>query len=363
MRTALYSRRKDDSRQLIFPLCTLILLCVALCLPACASAGRHDGDRAAEPSSCAPSENGHWQGGAVVPAQWQELRARLAADGVSGPRVDALLADLGPRTQSPMGRKMVELYKKNFMPAPKAPASPRDEVYKGVVTKASAKLCRDYIKANQKAFDRARTRYGVPASVAASLLFVETRLGAVLQDVPENALLTLASMSQSTTMDSISDWLQRMPGCESKAEWFAQTMPKRAAWAYQETKALVRYMLDNNISADHLPGSIYGAIGLCQFMPSNITPYGVDGNGDGVVDLYQADDAVMSLSFYLHKHGWKASSPRTARHAVLMRYNKSVKYANTILALADLVDNGKAPAREPAKKTAQQEQAGARTAK
>lgn len=328
-------------------LALLVVLALVLCLPSCAAADRSPSTQAA-PAEPAPSQARGAVQAPVVAAEWQPLRAALAKDGLSGPRVDALLAQLAPRTPDPMGRKMVELYRKNFIPSPKPPRPGKDDVYRNVVTKANAQLCLDYIARHKAAFARAERAYGVPPSVAASLLFVETRLGRVLRDVPENALHTLASMSQSTTMASIEGWLGKMPGHERHQDWFARTMPKRADWAYRETRALVRYMLDNNITADRLPGSIYGAIGLCQFMPSNIGAYGVDGSGDGVIDLYTADDAVMSLSNYLHKHGWKASSPRGDRHRVLMRYNKSVRYANTILALADLVEQTHKPARKGA---------------
>ncbi len=273
----------------------------------------------------------------AVPPEWTDLRDRLAADGTSGPEVDALLAGLGSRTQDPMGRKMVELYRKNFLPRPPSKREPRDAVYRNVVTEKNAGLCRDYIAAHRKAFDEAERTWGVPPAVAAALLFVETRLGTVLKDVPENALHTLASMSQSVTTESIPDWLEKMPGWEEHRDWFATVMPARAEWAYKETRALIRYMLANGIRPDMLPGSIYGAIGLCQFMPSNIPLYGVDGNGDGSVNLYDAEDAVPSLACFLARHGWRPGAARKARHAALMRYNKSVKYANTILALADLV--------------------------
>ena len=96
-------------------------------------------------------------------------------------------------------------------------------------------------------------------------------------------------------------------------------------------------MLRDQVPAEHLPGSIYGAVGLCQFMPSNISTYGADGDGDGRVDLFTIPDAVASLSHYLYKHGWRAGLSRQRQHALLMRYNKSTVYANTILALADLV--------------------------
>ena len=69
---------------------------------------------------------------------------------------------------------------------------------------------------------------------------------------------------------------------------------------------------------------------------SNIAPYGADGNGDGIVNLYTPEDAVASLANYLAKHGWKKNGSRALKHRVLMRYNKSTRYANTILELASL---------------------------
>lgn len=271
-------------------------------------------------------------------AIWQPLLQRLAADGISGPEVTALFAALpAAATQSPMGRKMKELYRKRFLPAPPGTGKPRMQYYKGVVTEANARTCAAFVRENAAAFRAAQERYGVPPQVAVALLFVETRLGRVLGDVKENAFYTLASMAVSRDVDSISQWLPQLPGYQKHLDWFAETMPKRADWAYRETRALVEHMIRDQVPADHLPGSIYGAVGLCQFMPSNISSYGADGDGDGRVDLFTIPDAVASLSHYLYKHGWRADADRRRQHALLMRYNKSTVYANTILALGDLV--------------------------
>ena len=48
-----------------------------------------------------------------------------------------------------------------------------------------------------------------------------------------------------------------------------------------------------------------GALGLPQFMPSNIKKYGVDYDGDGAVNLWTPHDAIGSIANYLRKHGWK----------------------------------------------------------
>lgn len=274
--------------------------------------------------------------GAVAPA-WRPLAERLAADGLAGPRVDALLSTLAATpSQSPMGRKMRELYMRRFFPKPPS-GKPAPLYYKGVVTEKNARLCREFIAANPQAFALAEARYGVPPAIAVSLLFVETRLGKVLADVPENAFYTLASMAVSRRPQDISDWLPRLPGYERHLDWFAETMPKRADWAYKEVRALVAHLLHDNADPRALPSSIYGAVGLCQFMPSNIAVYGADGDGDGKVDLFGVPDAVASLSNYLAKHGWKPGISRARQHTLLMAYNHSRTYANTILALSDLV--------------------------
>jgi len=304
-------------------LVTLLVLCCVF--PVCSHAETSD-RQGSSPS-----------GWGSLPLVWQPLARRLAADGLSGPRVDALLATLpAVPSQSPMGRKMRELYKSRFLAkATDRKAAPR--YYKNVVNTRSARLCREFIAAHAPAFRQAQARYHVSAAVAAALLYVATRLGKVLSDTSENALYTLASMAVSRRPEDISDWLDKMPGYENRQEWFDATMSKRADWAYRESRALVQHLLQEGGDPRDLPGSIYGAVGLCQFMPSNISVYGADGNNDGRIDLFQVDDAVASLANYLSRHGWKKGLTRQRQQKILMRYNNSRVYADTILALADLV--------------------------
>lgn len=302
-------------------------------------------------SGCALSEAGVAKqqktvvSSSAVAPEWQYLFVRLQNDGLGG-------ADLVPLfnrialSEDPMGRKIRELYVKAFPPPkppqttqtppttkPAKPAKP--PVYPGVVTEANAQQCVDFLKTNQAIFTQMERRYGVPHDIAAGLLFVETRLGTATGK--ENAFKNLASMASLRDPEQIPNYLAKMSHADEHTEWIKQRMQERSDWAYKELVALLVNSRANGRDLSTIPGSIYGAIGYCQFMPSNIVPYGADGNADGVIDLFTLPDAVASLSNYLVKHGWKPSLTRLQRHRVLKRYNNANIYANTILALSDLI--------------------------
>ena len=136
--------------------CPLICLALCLSLPACSGAQapnqplpHQEGDTPAAPHAQV----------AIAPV-WLPLRERLATDGISGPAVDALLATLPqPPTQSPMGRKIRELYQRKFFPKPSV--KKRNLYYKGVVTQANAATCRRFVADNHTAFTLAEKQYGV----------------------------------------------------------------------------------------------------------------------------------------------------------------------------------------------------------
>ncbi|MGL4173317.1 MAG: lytic murein transglycosylase [Actinomycetota bacterium] len=71
-----------------------------------------------------------------------------------------------------------------------------------------------------------------------------------------------------------------------------------------------------------------GAIGPMQFMPATFGQYGVDGDGDGDKDAWDAADAIYSAANYLCASG--AGSPRTIRDA-LFAYNRAQWYVDLVL--------------------------------
>lgn len=325
-------------------------LCAVLLLLALAASGcgqnrivyaQPDAGQPARQAPRFPSYQGGYTTG-TIPAEWVPLYQRLRADGLDGPDLPVLFASMGMPSQDPMGRKIKELYTRAFAPKPTrpvkptTPSKPKPLVYAGVITPENVEKCRAFLEANKAAFEYAERTSGVPRQIAVSLLFVETRLGTFLGK--EKAFYTLASMASARRPEAISGYVAKLPGASSAPDrlgWIQTRMEQRSDWAYKELVALLKNLRSSGEDPLVMPGSIYGAIGMCQFMPTNIDHYGADGDGDGVVNLFTVPDAVASLSNYLAKHGWSKAATRAQKQKVIKSYNRIDIYANTILGLAE----------------------------
>lgn len=76
------------------------------------------------------------------------------------------------------------------------------------------------------------------------------------------------------------------------------------------------------------------AIGPMQFIPSTWNKWNTDGNGDGVGDPHNLDDAAMAAARYLCAGGRDMDSG-DGWWAGVMSYNNSVSYARKVFALAE----------------------------
>ena len=277
---------------------------------------------------------------------WEPLKKRLAADNITGPQVDRFFADLPPYNPAPMSAKIKELFGIAFSkkdpnqpkPPPMAESVRKSRVYKGLVTKATVEKCRAFLEEHQTAFAAMEKTYGVPKETVAALLYVETRLGTYVGN--DNALLILASMADSTQPEKVRPALYEVPLAQEHESWLRTKLQERSTWAYKELKALLAYCTANGVDPVIMPGSMYGAIGICQFMPSNISLFGVDGNKNGKIDLFEPADAIHSVGNYLAGSGWKGKQGGDDERKVLRRYNNLTIYANSIMALAASVRTG-----------------------
>lgn len=88
-------------------------------------------------------------------------------------------------------------------------------------------------------------------------------------------------------------------------------------------------------------GAKHGEWGHTQFLPGNALAYGVDGNGDGRVDLGNQSDALATTANYLRKKGWKAGKgyqEGEPNFAVIKEWNAAKVYQQAIAIIAADID-------------------------
>ena len=92
---------------------------------------------------------------------------------------------------------------------------------------------------------------------------------------------------------------------------------RRAKFFGDQLLALMKIADDNKLDINNIRGSWAGAMGHFQFIPTTLASYGVDGNGDGRVDIINnIGDAMASAGNYLHQLGWNPRE-RIARRVIL----------------------------------------------
>ncbi len=263
---------------------------------------------------------------------WDPLTRRLAGDGFDPAAMNALFARPEVRFDPlVMARKMNALLEVKLSQA-KAKTEP-PEVYVRYLNPLLIMQARSFMESHKASLREARQRYGVPEEILTALLLVETKLGSNLGG--KSALSTLASMALAVDFSLVAPHIERRDLSPDMSEWLRWRTAQKAAWAYKELKALLAYAKAAGVDPAGIPGSVYGAIGLCQFMPTNAVRYGEDLDGDGRVDLFDPGDAILSTARFLSANGWRANLSRERQLVVIYRYNHSHSYTRTIMAVAD----------------------------
>lgn len=287
-----------------------------------------DAKELAETSSLTPLPNPE----ALDPA-WEPLIVRLVADGFELSEMQILFAGLGKNSFSPafMAAKVRELYGVNGIGINQMPESspslPDD--YLSPLTDFTLGSCLAFMRQYSKTLSAIEKKHGVPANVIIGLLLIETGLGRDLGN--HSALRALASMASTNTPKVLGSFGNGKQVQMVRAKSLPSILKDKSNWAYNEVKALIRYGKANSLDICKIPGSIYGAIGICQFMPSNIAPYAKDGNGNGKVDVFCVTDAMYSVASYLEAHGWRGAKSDIQKHQVIKTYNKDNWYASSVL--------------------------------
>ncbi len=149
------------------------------------------------------------------------------------------------------------------------------------VSQARLDIGRKKIKEFAEVFARAEQEFGVPAGVITAFWAMETDFGAVQGDFnTRNALVTLAH------------------DCRRPELFRPQLL------------ALIKMVEHGDLEPATNTGAWAGEIGQVQMLPEDIIAFGIDGDGDGHVNVKQSGaDAILTAAKFIEHLGFKRGEP------------------------------------------------------
>lgn len=228
----------------------------------------------------------------ITDPRLQYVQRKLVDDGFSETQVNQILQD--PRREL-YPAKVVSYKPVNWVPI-------KQKIY----APAFVQRGKEFLVANQVAFDQAEKEFNVPKEVIVGIIGIETEFGKNTGSTP--------------AFNAIYSRLQQRP----VGNWSLEA---------ERLYALSKYCLEDNFDCYTLKGSYAGALGIVQFMPDSLQRYGIDGDKNGIIDLHNPVDAIPSAANFLKAHGY-TNSPRTA---ITRYYGNPVGYPEIVLNYAELL--------------------------
>jgi membrane-bound lytic murein transglycosylase B len=214
------------------------------------------------------------------------------------------------------------------------------DIHSVQVGDAAVKAIKTFLNDHATAFKKAEKSHGVPASVIASLLWLESRYGeSPGQFHVPSAFLHLLQAKRPGVLEHLKSSAVKFTANPTANDFreIAKRARSKSQWALAELKALEKIHRKNASFVLGLRGSFAGAFGMPQFLPSSYTKWAKGVKKGKSPDLYNPDDSIQSVAFYLKDNGWRQNKLKSHMKA-LLRYNNSEDYARTILTLAKLAE-------------------------
>ncbi len=259
---------------------------------------------------------------------WSYLIDKLDADGMPRDAVVEVFTD--PRLPPFTGLE--------FSPDRPRESHARYRRFLQASTVADARRCR---MAHAAAFERAERAHGVSADMIAAIVYVETACGR--NTGSSQVFYRLARLAMANAPDTLQRNIERFPGDDDAERALRERARYLEATFYPEVRALFELAERTGIDPLGIRGSPSGAFGYPQFLPSSYARFGVDGDADGRVSLYDMDDASASCARYFAAHGWRPGLSTTERREVVWAYNHSEAYVDTVLTLAARLGGAPSP--------------------
>lgn len=216
----------------------------------------------------------------------EQLKAELSAKGY-----DATILDKVFRNNFVQDKRV----KKSLKNQPEVKFS-FNKYVNGKLTKWRIETGRKHYKKNYDFLQFIGKTYKVDPAVVIALWGVETNYGTY--PLKHNAFKALANISYTHSRKSRRNFF--------KKELFD---------LFEVTKR-------NKLAPLTLQSSWAGALGQCQFMPSNVLAYAKDGNGDGKIDIWNTQkDVFASAANFIHKLGWQNNVTNIVEIKTPKRFN------------------------------------------
>ena len=168
------------------------------------------------------------------------------------------------------------------------------------------------MKAQNPAFyDSLERAYGVPAGVLIAIHGMETGFGNFMGDT--NVVSAVATLAYDC---------------------------RRPDFFRPHLIGALKLVDEGSMSAGQV-GAKHGELGHTQFLPGNALTYGVDGNGDGRVDLTNVTDAMASTANFLRGKGWRPGQgyqEGQPNFAAIRAWNAAGVYQKAIAIMAARID-------------------------
>ncbi len=146
-------------------------------------------------------------------------------------------------------------------------------------------------------------RYGVPPGVLLAIHGMETGFGNFMGDT--NVVSAIATLAYD---------------CR-RTEFFTEHLIAALA------------LVDRGVISANSIGARHGEVGHTQFLPGNVLRYGVDGDGDGRIDLTGQADALASTANFLAQKGWRPGvgfQKGEPNYVVIQEWNAASVYQEAI---------------------------------
>ncbi len=170
---------------------------------------------------------------------------------------------------------------------------------------------RSRLKKNRDFYANLEAQYGVPPGVLLAIHGMETGFGGFMGDT--NVVSAIATLTYDC---------------------------RRSDYFRPHLIAALK-LVDRGSISSKTQGAKHGELGHTQFLPGNALAYGVDGNGDGVVDLANLTDAMASTANYLRQKGWQPGlgyQEGEPNFAVIKEWNAATVYQQAIALMGARID-------------------------